>query len=206
MPVRLDYTEEKTRKMTFSTGQRLAIGGMFLATAVCVVGLGAPYWLMADLAEFGVTSDVLNAHMSPFMYCAKIGDSQECDTIPFNIDDVDGTSAWFLAVRLCGMVCVFLGALCALVTLILCCCGRGSTLALGIICFIAAGIGAAAAAIFATKYKDDNFWTSSAMNLKLMEFGWAFFLYCGGCGLLGLVSILACICKPADEYRPVAVV
>nr|KAG5709658.1 hypothetical protein BaRGS_027683 [Batillaria attramentaria] len=65
-----------------------------------------------------------------------------------------------------------------------------------------AGIGGAAAAIFATKYKDDNFWTSSAMNL---EFGWAFFLYCGGCGLLLRVSILACFCKPV-EYRVVAVV
>nr|KAG5709662.1 hypothetical protein BaRGS_027687 [Batillaria attramentaria] len=40
--------------------------------------------------------------------------------------------------------------------------------------------------------------TTTVMNVHVASYGWAFYLYCSGVGLLGLTSIMACFSAPEN--------
>lgn len=58
--------------------------------------------------------------------------------------------------------------------------------------------GAASAIIF---NKNMNVFTSSFMDIKLASYGWAFYMFCAGVGILGVVSFMACFSAPENPIR-----
>ena len=43
--------------------------------------------------------------------------------------------------------------------------------------------------------------TTSILDYKLASFGWAFYLFCAGVGILGVVSFMACFSAPENPIR-----
>nr|KAG5709661.1 hypothetical protein BaRGS_027686 [Batillaria attramentaria] len=118
---------------SFSTAQNLSLAGMIIGSMLCIVGLGAPYWL--------VIKGLVGGSVGLFMACRLQEFSEkDCRMIDMNSD--------ILALH------VFV-------------------------------------------HNKDVF-TTTVMNVYVASYGWAFFLYCGGVGLLGLASIMACFSAP--EY------
>lgn len=189
---------------TFGTGQKLSLAGMFVGSMMCLVGLGAPYWLVLDPTIEGVhiPGAVAEGNMGVFMVCGEVlkgtkllGEDLHlggCEMLP-----MDDTGSALHIVRLCGCACVLVGGICGLAALCLACCGKGTRfVALGVVCFLAAAVGAAAPIIFAQK--GGNLLTTSVLDWKLFSYGWAFYLFCAGVGLLGVVSIMACFSAPEN--------
>ncbi|KAK7501254.1 hypothetical protein BaRGS_00007379 [Batillaria attramentaria] len=178
---------------SFSTAQKLSLAGMFIGSMLCFVGLGAPYWLVShiQIEGLGVPDELVGGSVGVFMVCLQALGEEECLMIDMN-DDIQ----WLYVPRICGSACVLVGGICGLVALCLACCGRGSRfLPLGVVCFLAAAAGAVAPAVFA--HNMDVF-TTTVMNVHVASYGWAFYLYCSGVGLLGLTSIMACFSAPEN--------
>ncbi|KAK7501256.1 hypothetical protein BaRGS_00007381, partial [Batillaria attramentaria] len=188
-------SNDSTFKMpgSFSTAQKLSLAGMFVGSIMCLVGLGAPYWLVTDIELGGesIPDKLVGANMGVFMICGHVLGEEECDFL-----STDSDTQWLFVTRICGSACVLVGGICGLVALCLACCGRGSRFVpLGVVCFLAACAGAVAPGVFSNNM---DILTTSVMSVKVVTYGWAFYLYCSGVGLLGLVSIMACFSAPEN--------
>lgn len=178
---------------TFSTAQKLSLAGMFIGAVMCLIGLGAPYWLVTDISVDGVhvSDNFIGANLGVFMVCGRYLGQEQCKMLP-----MDDDSNFMYAVRVCGSVCVLVGGICGLAALCLACCGRGSRFViLGVICFIAAAIGAVAPGVFANNF---DVFTVTIMGSHVLSYGWAFYLFSGGVAVLGVVSIMACFAAPEN--------
>ncbi|KAK7501317.1 hypothetical protein BaRGS_00007442, partial [Batillaria attramentaria] len=132
-----------------------------------VFGLAARYWLAPE--------DLINnmsVNLGLYLYCASFLDREDCDTFHINTDNVYSSN----------VVCCVVGLVRHY------CCGRNSILALGVACLLSGIIGIFASVGVGVHLEDDSddSWSpnAAAMDLKLMKYGWAFYVYCAGCSLL----------------------
>ena len=49
--------------------------------------------------------------------------------------------------------------------------------------------------------KNTDVFTESILGFKIASFGWAFYVFCVGLGILGLVSFMACFSAPENSIR-----
>ncbi|KAK7498493.1 hypothetical protein BaRGS_00010153 [Batillaria attramentaria] len=173
---------------SFSSVQRFALGGMFVAPIMCVVAIGAPHWLVTPPNNF------LAGQMGIFMWCVDVFGEKGCEMLRLGV-----SSSPLDSVVEPASICIALGVICGLISFWLAMCAPGIRLwALGIVCFIAALYGAKAAVIFAKNF-GKVVPARILVSLNLMHYGWAFYLYCLGVGLLAVTSVLAFFSAP-DEY------
>ncbi|XP_076458416.1 uncharacterized protein LOC143292113 [Babylonia areolata] len=184
----------------YSTAQKLCLLAMVVGGVLCGVGGCAPYWLVTDVDVGGhllssLFNDLVSANTGLFLYCLEALGQSQCYLIPIDL---------FLAVRLTAALCILLGGLCGLLSLCLACCTCCDRLiAVGVLAFLAAGCGVYSAVMFSS---DTEILTQTFLGVKLLSYGWAFYVFCAGVGVLGLASFVACCASPERDATTVGVV
>ncbi|XP_076458611.1 uncharacterized protein LOC143292308 [Babylonia areolata] len=187
-------------KMTaqYSTIQKLSLAGMVIGSILILVGAGAPYWIVSDPHGFGEIADLVGravkGSLGLFMYCVEVLGHSECQTI-----DMDNDSGWFHSARVGAAVCVLVSCVCGAISLCLACCSCCKRfIVLGILDFLAAVAGAYSIAVFSN---NTGTFTESILDFKVSSYGWAYYMFIGGVGTVGVVSFMACFSAPENPLR-----
>ncbi|KAK7112615.1 uncharacterized protein [Littorina saxatilis] len=180
--------------------QKLSLAGVVIGALLCIAGALSPYWIVSDPQGFDlvgtIVGKIVKGNLGLYMYCVEVKLLGEKNCEVFEIGDQGG---WFHTSRVCGSACVLLAILSGSISLCLACCNCCKRfICLGILSFLAAVSGAACAIMFA---KNTDVFTSTIADFKLSSYGWAFYLFCAGVGLLGLVSFTACFASPDNPIR-----
>ncbi|KAL8559143.1 hypothetical protein ACOMHN_046191 [Nucella lapillus] len=184
---------------TYSTAQKLSLAGMVIGALMVVVGGCAPYWLVLDPDGFSFSSlvtKVVNANMNPFVWCIEVLGQMEC-----RIVDLVITVEWLQSVRVTVAGSIVVGGLCGFISLCLACCTCCQRLIfVGVLGFLTAGAGIFGAVVF---YKNIEVFTTSIFSFQITSLGWAFYVYCVGVGIMGLLSFVACFAAPEHSNNAV---
>lgn len=183
----------------YSSVQKLSMAGIFIASILCGTGGLAPFWIVFDPKTQGspllgvlvdVTKELVNGNIGLFIYCIEVVGDKGCE-VWYSTDDSPG---WVYSCRGTGLVCIFVGFFCGLSSLCLACCRCCDRfIALGFLTALAAACGGFAAGGFA---RNMDVFTSSVAGFSAFSFGWAFYVFCCGVGLMGISSIAACFSTP----------
>lgn len=78
-----------TMTTEYSTIQKLSLAGIVIGTLTCIVGAGAPYWLVSDPRvpdSYSIIGEVVDktvkANVGLFMYCAQVVGNNVCQWFP----------------------------------------------------------------------------------------------------------------------------
>ncbi|KAL8559144.1 hypothetical protein ACOMHN_046192 [Nucella lapillus] len=190
----------------YSSMQKLSLAGMVIGAIMCLVGTCTPYWITSDPEGFGVFDIVgkaVKGSLGLFMVCLEVLGESGCKAIESSTD-----SGWFHTAQVGASGCVLLSLVCAGIAMCLACCGCFKRFfVLGILSFLAGRFifvdfislsGAYCIIVFSKHTKS---FTGSILGFQMTSYGWSYFMFIGGVGLLGLVSFMACFTAPENPLR-----
>uniref|UniRef100_A0A0B6ZG77 Claudin n=1 Tax=Arion vulgaris TaxID=1028688 RepID=A0A0B6ZG77_9EUPU len=193
-------------RMGYGTGQRVAFAGLVIGFLLCTTGCIAPYWQTGSVNINKLASivgeslpvigefDLAGMNGGLWWYCWDVLGEKECKAY-----DEPDTGDWII--RIVSAVNVLLTLICSLAALCrTCCCAGGKTIFHGIMTFIAGGTGIAAVGLFAGTVSE-----GFAMKVKLLEYGWAFYVYVAGAVIVTMVSFMLCFASPDNPLTPMII-